>query len=359
MRKYLIPQTGSFYKANLHSHTSCSDGRLTPQEMKEEYKKRGYSILAFSDHDYLRTHNELTDEEFLIITAYETSIRSDDDVTPHVFRKVVDMNFYAKNPNEVMHIGFHPNSIEWWIKEGKITKEEAKSVKYQGEYRDLHYYPANINKIIRSANEHGYLVAINHTNWALTNYADYGAYEGAWAFEVYNHGCYALAGLPDCEAAYEDILRSGKHVFAIATDDNHNTYELESYRCDSFGGFTMIKAEKLDYESIIEAMEKGNFYASTGPEIHELYYEDGKIHIKCSPVADIAMLTMGRKGHRIADSNGSLIECASFDIDCEKELYGYIRFRITDDKGRKAWTNPYYVDEIDSTVPIRRTIWDK
>ena len=34
MKKYLLPETGNFYKANLHSHSTVSDGTLTPAEMK-------------------------------------------------------------------------------------------------------------------------------------------------------------------------------------------------------------------------------------------------------------------------------------------------------------------------------------
>lgn len=51
MRKYLLPETGQFYKANLHAHTSMSDGKDTPEEVKEIFKAMGYSIVAYTDHD--------------------------------------------------------------------------------------------------------------------------------------------------------------------------------------------------------------------------------------------------------------------------------------------------------------------
>ena len=34
MKKYLLPQNGQFYKANLHCHTNFSDGKRTPAEVK-------------------------------------------------------------------------------------------------------------------------------------------------------------------------------------------------------------------------------------------------------------------------------------------------------------------------------------
>ena len=74
MRQYLLPEKGKFYKANLHMHTTVSDGANTPQEVKEAYQKEGYSIVAFSDHEVMVPHNELTDCNFLALTAFEKSI---------------------------------------------------------------------------------------------------------------------------------------------------------------------------------------------------------------------------------------------------------------------------------------------
>lgn len=53
MKKYLLPKSGSFYKANLHCHSTVSDGKLTPEELKKIYKEKGYSVIAYTDHDVL------------------------------------------------------------------------------------------------------------------------------------------------------------------------------------------------------------------------------------------------------------------------------------------------------------------
>ncbi len=37
----------------LHTHTTCSDGKMTPQEVADAYEERGYDFIAFTDHDYL------------------------------------------------------------------------------------------------------------------------------------------------------------------------------------------------------------------------------------------------------------------------------------------------------------------
>lgn len=71
MTHYLLPENGCFYKANLHTHTTISDGRYTPEEIKDYYKARGYSVIAYTDHDVMVDHSDLNDGDFLAITSYE------------------------------------------------------------------------------------------------------------------------------------------------------------------------------------------------------------------------------------------------------------------------------------------------
>ncbi len=75
--KIFISKDKKQFKANLHCHSTASDGKLTPEELKYAYKKEGYSILAITDHCYPHPHNELTDSDFLLLTGYEAYIRPD------------------------------------------------------------------------------------------------------------------------------------------------------------------------------------------------------------------------------------------------------------------------------------------
>ncbi|MBQ7302828.1 MAG: PHP domain-containing protein, partial [Clostridia bacterium] len=65
MKVYLLPESGRFYKANLHCHSDLSDGALPPAEIKRRYMEHGYSIVAFTDHDVLLPHTDLASEDFL------------------------------------------------------------------------------------------------------------------------------------------------------------------------------------------------------------------------------------------------------------------------------------------------------
>ena len=71
MKKYLLPHGTNAYKANLHAHTNISDGALTSEQVKDLYKSNGYSVVAYTDHDLLIPHDELTDKDFLALPGFE------------------------------------------------------------------------------------------------------------------------------------------------------------------------------------------------------------------------------------------------------------------------------------------------
>ena len=73
-KKMLLSPNGNFYKANLHCHCTVSDGQWTSWQVKEEYQKQGYSIIAFTDHMDYRRHTTLDDDSFLTIGAFEANI---------------------------------------------------------------------------------------------------------------------------------------------------------------------------------------------------------------------------------------------------------------------------------------------
>lgn len=127
-------------------------------------------------------------------------------------------------------------------------------------------------------------------------------------------------------------------VVGIATDDNHNRRE------DSFGGFTVINAEKLDYPTIADALKNGNFYASQGPEIYDLWYEDGKIGIKCSGAKSIRINSAIRRSEIVyAKNSENLVTSAVFEIN---DLDKYVRITVNDFEGNHANTNAYFLEDL-------------
>ena len=339
MRYDLFPTEGKFYKANLHSPSVISDGRMTPEEMRDFYRAHGYSVLAITDHEIMRDHTDLSLPDFQIINGYEVYIRDRLDA-PRI-AKNCHMNLIARTPDVNKQIAVDPKYLKYIEKNG-LTVEDIPRV---GGLRDRHFCTREINRIIREANENGYLVAYNHPSWSLETIEDFGKYEGFYAMEVVNYGA-SMEGFPENDAwAYDQMLRLGKNIWCLANDDNHNKFPYGDPRCDSFGGFNMIKAKELSYAAIIEALEKGHFYASQGPVIEDAWIEEDQLHVKCSPAVKVTARMLGRatiRGSAFAP-NGDIITEAVIPL---QKADGYIRIEVTDVTGRKAFTHAYDVTEI-------------
>ena len=66
---------------------------------------------------------------------------------------------------------------------------------FDGKLLRTKYKISSINKMIKRASEHGYLVQYNHPVWSLHTDKDYENLKGLWGVEVYNHCCNNDAGV--------------------------------------------------------------------------------------------------------------------------------------------------------------------
>lgn len=333
MRNYLIPESGRFYKANLHTHSTLSDGKLTPAELKKAYKSAGYSILSITDHEILLDHSDLNDSDFLTITGYE--LYNNEPGKHWLQAKTCHLNFYAREAHNVTQVCFNPKYLF------SNAVSSASSIRYSGPLFEREYSPVGVNKMIREAVKHGFFVSYNHPAWSLENYNDYTRYKGMFAMEIYNNTS-TCDGNGDShnENIYDDMLRAGKHIFALAGDDAHVVTPPGQPGCDLFGGWIMVKAPELSYDAVVNALLSGAFYASCGPEIQELYTENGKAFLRCSPVRDIRFVTSGRHAAFFRGTESEPLTSAEVAFS---EADGYFRLEITDFNGRKAYTNPCFL----------------
>lgn len=329
MKKILLGENKNFYKANLHCHSTLSDGKKTPHQLKDYYKSRGYSILAITDHEHFNNNSYLDDKDFLTITSSEYAIKEfpEQSTLKNFNMKVCHLNLYAKEQNNDKCICY--NSILDHYTKGE-KREELKKL---GEYERI-YGKDGINAIIKEANDNGFFVCYNHPRWSLENYRDYCGYEGLWGVEIYNTSV-NYGGIYEYDVnILDDFLRDGKKIFASCGDDNHNITD------DSFGAFVMINAERLEYSLVIDALLKGDFYVSTGPLIYELYLEKDKVYVKCSDAKRISLSTQGRRSQSIAAEDEKYLNEAEFEL---KDTDGYFRIDIIDKWGNHANTQAYFL----------------
>ena len=331
-RVYLLPAGKKQFKANLHCHSTISDGRFTPEEVKRLYKDHGYKVLALTDHEVMVPHEDLNEEDFLMLTSYEAAIYGDLHL-PKPLRRLSHLNFYAKKPGVTKMPFFNTEDVL------KLDRPpDVRLARFDGEEIVKEYSPEGLNRLIRIAREAGFLACLNHPTWSMEDASVYTNLEGLFAMEIFNTDCEIGGYAAYCPYIYDEMLRSGQRISAVATDDTHKAEDL-------FGGFTMILADRLDYEEITGAMERGDLYASRGPLIHALWFEDGMLHIETSPVKRIVITNSGRRKDALSvrtAAPGEYVTSAEFELS---ELDLYVRFTAEDEYGRTANTRGYLREE--------------
>ena len=331
MRKYILPPTGGAYKANLHCHSTISDGRCTVEELKTRYMQKGYSIIAYTDHDVLVDHRDLCDDKFLALNGYEMEINGPAGKTCH-------MCLIAKDQDNLTQVCYNKDKYIWGNAKAFIPGLKF----YQDDY-ERKYTHEGICDMMQKGRDAGFFVTYNHPAWSLEDYTDYSGYEGMNAMEIWNTGC-VYAGYDDYNPqVYDVLLRQGKRIFCIAADDNHNGRGFDSPHCDSFGGWIVVRCENLDYKCVTDALEAGSFYASMGPEIYDLYVEDGYVYVTTSPAHAINYMTGVRHTACERAPYGETVNKARFAI---KEGDRYFRIDVIDDYGRHANTNAVWLDTL-------------
>lgn len=333
MRRYLLPEHGNYYKANLHCHSTVSDGSWTPEEVKQNFMAQGYSIVAYTDHNVLIPHHDLAEDNFLPITGVELDI--DECVERWTYTKCAHYCFLALEPDNEIQPCWHREKYQL-----QNAIKNRNLVKYDDSLPDYirTYSTECINDMMRIGREKGFFVTYNHPVWSMEGYEDYMKFEHMHAMEICNFSSFDTGYEERCPKQYDDMLRGGKRIYCIATDDNHDRPD----RPDAFGGFTMIKADKLEYRTVTKALEEGDFYASEGPLIKELWYEDGRVYITFAPAREAFITKATRNVFRVKGKEGLITE-ASFPVE-EDDVY----FRITVEgpDGKRAYTNAYFLDEI-------------
>lgn len=313
--------SGNFYKGNLHTHSTRSDGRKTPEEVVQEYKSRGYSFIALTDHDVYTDMPELESKDFLVLPGIE--LRTTESTTGLISKigyHMLSYHFVAvkhdyKNSESIPHDREQEYITDY--PEGTDIKEAAKEI--YGYYKDR-----------------GHFIVLAHPEWSRAFDHDCDGFDDIIAMEVFNDHCqkHLINGISEHQWDY--LLMTGQPMWGLAVDDYHNKGD------EGFGGWIYVKSDTLSRESIAKSIVEGRFYASTGPEFHELYIKDGVLHVKCSPVKKIVMMVFYKKNMSIdAPQNETLTE-GKFELP--QKAFKYLRVVLIDEQGRRAWSNPVYIE---------------
>lgn len=327
------------FKANLHCHSTLSDGKLTPDQLVEAYRRQGYSILAITDHEAPYDHSGFSGADFLLLTGYEAHIRPEPVGAVNAFGPEIHMNLIAKKPHNTAFIAFDPDFCRHMPPEIAASREKL------GNLGPRQYMPGYIRAFIALAQEGGYLVTYNHPCWSMEDPSDVASYDGFFSIEVFNTSSAVSNSLEYNMALYDTLLRKGRRIYCHGVDDNHNRSPLGTPQSDSFGSWTMILAEELTYPAVIRALEKGQFYASTGPRIEVLGFDGARVHLEFSPSRKAIMHMSPKRTQVVCSDRGDPICAAEFLIP---DYAPYVYFTIEDSRGNRAHVRAFTREELGS-----------
>ena len=299
-----------WYKGNTHTHTLNSDGDSSPEDVVKWYRDNKYNFLVMTDHEFITPVDPLNSAlgkpgEFLLISGQEVTDRTEG--KPH-----------------------HVNALG--ITTVTRPKKGATS---------LENLQANIDAI-RAL---GGIPQINHPNfgWALS--ADTIAKtKNVTLFELFNgHPLVNNQGggdSPSTEAIWDTVLSSGRLIYGMATDDVHSVKKLGDRKAPTPGhGWVFVRAAELTPKAILEALDRGDFYASTGVELAEYSGDNKSIYVKVKEErwSKYRIQFIGKNGKLLQEiSSGTAI----YKI---KGNEGYVRAKILESNGKFAWTQPVMI----------------
>jgi hypothetical protein len=303
------PQQGwRWFKGNLHTHTVNSDGDSAPDAVARWYKEHRYNFLVLTDHDFLTEPEGLNaifaaKEKFLLIPGEEVS---------------------AKHDGKPIHINaFNVGSTILPLGGSSILDTVQKNV-----------------DAIRQA---GAMPSLNHPNfhWAVRP-DELRQVNGLKLFEVYNGhptvNNWGGGAFESLDEMWDVVLTAGREVYGVAVDDAHNFKTIGPQYSNPGRGWVMVKARELSTRAVMDALDSGDFYASTGVELEEVERLDKGLRLKISEASHIRFTT------EFLGANGKLLS-RTFDNPAEYVLKpgeAYVRARVTDSNGNRAWVQPVF-----------------
>ncbi|OQA04052.1 MAG: PHP domain protein [Planctomycetes bacterium ADurb.Bin401] len=282
---------GNWYKANLHTHTTTSDGDVNLPTRVKQYRDIGYNVLVVTDHEKTNNVDGYSDANFLLISGMETHPSSGADVPYHL----VCINI--------------PQSLSF-----------AKDV--------------NATERIRRVKASGGEIIFAHPYWSGHTTKEMLAVDGYIAMEVYNGG-FSYTGKGYNSVQWDQLSNTGKIIPAVAADDVH--------RSDKVGqSWIMLKAKQLTANAVMDALRAGCYYSSCGPAFEDFRIEGDSAIVKCSPVMEICFMGQNTCSRNFTAQKNSPITSAVYKLP---KKFKWVRAEIVDADGKHAWSNPIIIPQ--------------
>ena len=281
---------GTWYKGNIHVHSSASDGGKTFAELAQMYADVGYDFLFRTDH------------------WVASDVGSDTEDYPLLWLDGIELDGHdhGGSPYHVVCLGTFTG----------ITPE-------------MGMVPA-----MEAARAQGAFLILAHPHWTGNSLED----ALRWGFhgvEIYNHVCRWLNGKDHGAVYWNAMLQRFPDTLAFAVDDAHVRPDSPRWN----GGWIMVNAANRSRRAIQHAIRVGNFYSSCGPEFHSIEYHGACVAVRTSPVQFVRLVGPAHFGDRVGSFEGGLLTEATLEIP---KRWPYAYLELEDEQGRRAWTNTLF-----------------
>lgn len=284
---YSQPQT--WLKGNVHTHTLRSDGKASVEDVIAMYRDDNYDFLAITDHRKYWSPPAARDGAMLLIPGEECHVTDDAGTT----------DAHVVSVGATGHVADGPD----------------------------------MQRIIDAVRDAGGIAIVAHPRWTYMTYETFASLKGYAAFEVWNGGCSDVgrAGASD----YWDWYLTKRHpaVWGIGTDDMHNPLR-------DFGtGWTWVNSAK-EPRAILDAIARGDCYATSGPRIETIRVADDTIALHTSSAKLVKF--MQRDGGVAKWVEGKNVRRAEYRPSGSEV---YVRAEVHGHDGTVAWTNPFMIEQ--------------
>lgn len=284
------------FKANLHTHTTISDGKFTTQQQLEQYAAAGYDVLAITDHG------------------------------KHNYFNAYDSCGMTMIPGIELHPA-GPRGIKWHLLALNVDRNKVPGG-----------IPENAQEIINTVNNSGGIVFAAHPYWCGFTSSEVMSLEGIAGIEVANTSCRYI-GREFNMQIWDETLDAGKNYTALAVDDSHRPRDL-------FRNWTMICAKSSTVSDLSDALKRGSFYATQGPEFSRIAFDGTTFEAEFSPCTSAVLVSRRSTGvlGMVPDFEGpgTGYEVTSMKVDVSAfPRDTYFRCQIADADGKMAWSNPF------------------
>jgi hypothetical protein len=308
-----------WWKGNLHTHSFWSDGDDFPEMIVAWYQEHGYHFLALSDHNVLSEGDRWVDAEKhrggSVVGALQkyrqrfgpwVQERQDGEQPMVRLKPLNEFRSLFERPGQFLLIQSEEITDKFEKLPVHLNATNLRdAIPPQGGDSVLEVLQRNVDAVLEQRRRTGrpMFVHVNHPNygWGVSA-EDLIQLKGEQFFEVHNGHSgvrnYGDADHPSTERMWDMVLTArltqpggGELMYGLGTDDAHHYHEFGLGKINPGRGWVMVRARHLTADSIVTAMERGDFYASTGVSLRDVGGDGRSVWLSIDAEPDVSYQT--------------------------------------------------------------------